>query len=312
MNRFDDMQTFVRVVEAGSLSAAADRMGIAKSAVSRRLNDLESRLGVQLLRRTTRRLNLTDTGRSFYERCLRILADVEEAETAVSQEHGTLRGRLRVAVPLSFGLLHLGPAITDFMQRHPLVQFDLDFNDRQVDLLAEGIDIAVRIARLEDSTLVARRLWSSRLLLCASPDYLQAHGRPQIPTDLASHQGLLYSNASDPALLVLQDGDGVEYRVRLQERLRSNNGDFLRQAAVAGQGILHSPSFIAYQSLQRGELVTLLDDYSSSPLHAYAVYPQTRHLSQRVCAFVDFLVERFAGVPYWDESVSQRPDQSSR
>jgi DNA-binding transcriptional LysR family regulator len=190
---------------------------------------------VQLLRRTTRRLNLTDTGRSFYERCQRILADLEEAEAAVSQAHGLLQGRLRVAAPLSFGVRHLGPAIAEFMQRHPQVRFDLDFNDRQVDLLAEDIDVAIRITRqLEDSSQIARRLWTSHVLLCASREYLRSHGTLTTPADLAAHQGLLYSNAPDPALWTLQGVDGRDYSVRMQEQLRSNNGDFLRQAAVAG------------------------------------------------------------------------------
>jgi DNA-binding transcriptional LysR family regulator len=300
MARLEDIQAFMRVVEAGSISAAAERLGIAKSAVSRRLSDLEKHLGVQLLRRTTRRLNLTDTGRSFYDRCQRILADLEEAEAAVSEAHGTLQGRLRVAAPLSFGVSHLGPAIAEFMQRHPQVQFDLDFNDRQVDLLAEDIDVAIRIARLEDSSLVARRLWTSRIVLCASPAYLRAHGTPASPAELAAHQGLIYSNAPDPTLWTLYGPDGREHRVRVQERLRSNNGDFLRQGAVAGAGLLLSPSFIVYESLRSGELVTLLPDYPHEELNAYAVYPQTRHLSQRVRAFVDFLATRYAGVPYWD------------
>lgn len=304
MARFEAIQAFMRVVEAGSISAAAERLGIAKSAVSRRLSDLEKHLGVQLLRRTTRRLNLTDSGRSFYDRCQRILADLEEAEAAVSQAHGLLQGRLRVAAPLSFGLLHLGPAITEFMQQHPQVSFDLDFNDREVDLLAEDIDVAIRIACLQDSTLIARRLWSSRLVLCASPAYLQAHGTPAIPADLAAHQGLVYSYVPDPAQLIMRDGDEREHRVRIQERLRSNNGDFLRQTAVAGQGIVLSPSFIVYESLRRGELVIVLPEYRHEELHAYALYPQTRHLSQRVRAFVDFLVERYAGVPYWDRDLS--------
>lgn len=300
MDKFGDMQTFVRVVEAGSISAAAEHLGIAKSAVSRRLSELESRLRVQLLRRTTRRLNLTDTGRSYYERSLQILADVEEAESTVSQAHCELRGRLRVAAPLSFGLLHLGPAITEFMQQHPQVLFDLDFNDRQVDLLAEEIDVAVRIARLEDSSLVARRIWTSHLVLCASPAYLAKHGTPTALADLAEHQAFFYSNLPDPAVLRLQDADGREQRVRLRERMRSNNGEFMRDAAVAGEGILLSPSFIVHDALRRGELVALLTDYHAEPLHAYALYPQTRHLSLRVRAFVDFLAERFAGVPYWD------------
>ncbi len=179
MDRLEEMRTFVGVVEAGSITGAAERLGIAKSAVSRRLADLEERLSVQLFRRTTRRLDLTDTGRSFYERCLRILADVEEAELAVSQEHGDLRGRLRVAVPLSFGLNHLGPAIDAFLRTHPGIEFDLDLNDRQVDLLAEGFDLAVRIADLEDSTLIARRLAPVRHVVCASPAYLAEHGTPR-------------------------------------------------------------------------------------------------------------------------------------
>ena len=303
MARLEDIQAFMRVVEAGSISAAAERLGIAKSAVSRRLSDLEKHLGVQLLRRTTRRLNLTDTGRGFYDRCQRILADLEEAEAAVSEAHGTLQGRLRVAAPLSFGVRHLGPAIAEFMQRHPQVQFDLDFNDRQVDLLAEDIDVAIRIARLEDSSLIARRLWTSRLVLCASPGYLREHGTPATPAELATHQGLVYSNAPDPTLLLLHGADGQEHRVRLQERLRSNSGDFLCQAAVAGAGLLLSPSFIVYEALRRGELVTVLPDCTHEELNAYALYPQTRHLSQRVRAFVDFLAERYAGVPYWDRDL---------
>lgn len=304
MARLEDIQAFLRVVEAGSISAAAERLGIAKSAVSRRLSDLEKHLGVQLLRRTTRRLNLTDTGRSFYDRCQRILADLEEAEAAVSEAHGTLRGRLRVAAPLSFGLCHLGAAITDFMQLHPQVQFDLDFNDRQVDLLAEDIDVAIRISRqLEDSSLIARRLWTSHAVLCASPAYLRAHGAPENPADLARHQALVYGNAPDPIQWLFRDATGGEYHVRVNERLRSNNGDFLKQAALAGEGVALSPSFIVHDALRSGELVPLLPDYLCGELHAYALYPPARHLSQRVRAFVDFLAERYAGVPYWDRDL---------
>lgn len=303
MRRFEDMQTFVRVVEAGTISAAAEQLGVAKSAVSRRLSELEARLGVQLLRRTTRRLNLTDTGRGFYERCRRILADLEEAEAAVSQAHATLRGRLRVAAPLSFGLRHLGPAITEFMQAHPQVEFDLDFNDRQVDLLAEDIDVAVRIARLEDSSLIARRLWSSALILCASPGYLRTYGTPAAPEDLAAHRALVYSHSPDPTLLTLRDAQGREHRLHVPERLRANNGDFLCEAAVAGEGLLLSPSFIVHEALRSGALLRVLPAYAAGDVPAYAVYPQTRHLSQRVRAFVDFLAERFAGVPYWDRDL---------
>lgn len=307
MDRFEHMQTFVKVVEAGSISAAAERMEIAKSAVSRRIATLEERLKVQLFRRSTRRLSLTETGRGYYERCLRILADLEEAELAVSQAHGTLRGSLRVAAPLSFGLRHLGPAINDFLAEHPEVEFDLDFNDREVDLLAEGFDVAVRIARLPDSSLIARRLWTSRLVVCASPGYLRAHGRPRRPAELAAHRCLVYANAPEPNLWRFRSPEGREEVVRLHPQLRANNGDYLAAAAVAGQGIVLTPSFIAYEALARGTLLPLLTDYRLPEVNAYAVYPRTRHLSQRVRAFVDFLAARYAGVPYWDLPPGQRP-----
>jgi len=294
------MRTFVGVVEAGSITGAAERLGIAKSAVSRRLADLEERLSVQLFRRTTRRLNLTDTGRGFYERCVRLLADIEEAELAVSQEHGTLCGRLRVAVPLSFGLGHLGPAMDAFLRTHPEVEFDLDLNDRQVDLLAEGFDLAVRIADLQDSSLIARSLAPVRHVVCASPAYLAEHGTPASPAELAGHNCLVYTNAPTPEIWEYVDPAGRPNRVRVRARLQANNGDCLRHAAEDGHGIVLGPSFILYRSIERGELRPILTGYQWPTLHAYAVYPRTRHLSRRVRAFVDFLAERFAGVPYWD------------
>ena len=300
MGRFDELETFVQVVESGTFTAAAERLSVAKSAVSRRIAELEARLGVQLFRRTTRRLNLTDTGRGFHERAVRILADLEEAELAVSRAHRTLRGTLRVAAPLTFGVRHLGPAIRDFARLHPEVIFDIDFNDRQVDLIQEGVDVAVRIARLEDSTLVARRLAPVRLAVVASPAFVQHHGRPASPADLAALDGLSYSLAPDPSLWRYRAPDGSEGSVRIRSRLAANNGDFLCAAAIAGQGVLLSPTFIVYRALADGRLVSLLADHEWSDVAAYAVYPRTRHLSVRVRAFVDFLAERFAGVPYWD------------
>jgi len=304
MDRLEEMRTFVGVVEAGSITRAADRLGIAKSAVSRRLADLEQRLEAQLFRRTTRTLSLTDTGRSFYERCLRILADMEEAELAVSQEQATLRGRLRVAVPLSFGLGHLGPAIAEFMAVHPQLELDLDLNDRQVDLLAEGFDLAVRIAELQDSTLVARRLAPIRMVVCASPAYLARHGVPHTADALASHACLVYGNAPSPNLWRYTDPSGRKGSVQVRARLHANNGDCLRQAAEAGQGLVLSPSFIVYEAIEAGQLRPVLADHRWPTAHAYAVYPYTRHLSRRVRDFVDFLVERFAGVPYWDRCLN--------
>ena len=309
MARFEELETFVRVVEAGGISAAAEHMGIAKSAVSRRISDLEARLGAQLFRRTTRRFTLTDAAQDFYRQCLRLLADLEDAEQAVTQSHGTLSGRLRVAVPLSFGLLHLGPAIDAFSLAHPQLSFDLDFNDRQVDLVAEGFDLALRIGELADSSLVARRLATMRIMVAASPAYLEQHGKPQTPRDLAQHTCMTYSNLPDPYAWTWLDAQGKAETVRVASGLQANNGDFLCQAAAAGHGITRQPTFILYRYIEAGTLVPILADYTWPAVNAWAVYPRTRHVSQRVRAFIDFLAERFAGVPYWDRRLS--PQASS-
>lgn len=304
MDRFADMQMFVKLVETGSISAAAERLEIAKSAVSRRLAELETRLAVQLFQRTTRRMNLTDSGRSFYERCQRILADVDEAELAVSQAHGALSGKLRVALPLSFGLLHLTPVINQFAADHPQLAFELDFNDRQVDLMQEGFDVAIRIARLADSSLIARRLAPIRHTVSASPAYLAQHGTPKTPADLAAHACLVYSNLANPGVWTYQDPKGEPGSVEVPIKLKANNGDFLCEAAIAGQGIVMHPTFYVAEPIHCGKLVPILVDYQWPVLAAYAVYPPTRHLSTRVRAFVDFLAQKFSGEPYWDQAIA--------
>ncbi len=297
------MQTFVKVVEAGSITLAAERLGVGKSVVSRRLAELESRLGVQLFQRTTRRLNLTESGRGFHERCQRILADLDEAELAVSQDHASLRGKLRVALPLSFGLHHLSPLIREFSQLHPDIDFDLDFNDRQIDLMQEGFDLAIRIAKLADSSLIARRLTVIRHIACASPDYLAQHGTPKTPEELGQHVGLGYSNTVNPGLWTYTNPSGETKSTRIPIKLTSNNGDFLCQMAVAGHGILLHPSFYLSEAIRQGELVPLLHRYHWPELNAYAVYPATRHLSTRVRAFIDFLAGKFTDDPYWDRAI---------
>lgn len=301
MDRYENINAFVRVVEAGGISAAADRMNIAKSVISRRLKELEQHLGVELFHRTTRQMNLTDSGRAFYQQATRILADILEAEHATSQFHGALKGNLKVALPLSFGLMHLGPAINEFLQAHPDIEFDLDFNDRHVDLLAEGFDLAIRIASLPDSSLIARRLAPIQTVMCASPNYLVRMGTPQSPSELIPHRCLVYNLISNLEHWNVMDSSGQPIKTRITPYLKASNGEFLRDAAVDGQGIVLLPTFIVYRDIERGALVPLLTNYRSSPLAAYAIYPQTRHLSQRVRAFVNFLVKRFEGVPYWDE-----------
>lgn len=305
MHKFEDLQAFVAVVEAGTFTAAAERLNLAKSAVSRRVSALEERLGVQLLRRTTRVLNLTDTGQSFYEHGARILADLDEAEAAVQQEHGELRGTLRVALPLSFGVRHMCKPIAAFSHRHPNLKFDLDLNDRRIDLVEEGIDVAVRIAHLADSSLIARKLFDVRTVVAAAPVYLKTHGTPGSPEELKDHDCLIYSNLADPERWRWTDGDGKQHVVGVNTTMRASSGDFLTNAAAHGLGIVIQPTFLAAEAIRRGSLVPILNDYEWPTSPAYAVYPPTRHLSYRVRAFIDFLVERFSGELQWDRDCDE-------
>ena len=300
MHRFAELQAFVAVVDGGSFTAAAERLGTAKSAVSRRVSTLEQRLGVQLIRRTTRRLDITESGRSFYEHSARILADLDEAESAVQQQHGTLHGSLRIALPLSFGIRHMSRPVGEFARQHPDLRFDLDLNDRRIDLLEEGLDLAIRIGHLRDSSLIARKLFAIRSVVCAAPSYLQEHGEPERPEALADHACLVYGNLPDPERWACRDSDGREVRVKVRPVMRSNNGDFLLKAAVNGLGIVQQPTFIAASAICSGELVPLLSRYQWPETPAYAVYPPTRHLSYRVRAFIDYLAAYFSGVPEWD------------
>ncbi len=300
MNRLENMETFVRVVETGGISAAAEKLNVAKSAVSRRLKELETHIGVELFHRTTRKMNLTDTGRVYYQDCLKILDEILESELKASQTHGDLKGSLKVALPSSFGLAHIGPAINDFLQDHPHIEFDLDFNDREVDLMQEGFDLAIRIAHLADSSLIARRISPIRFVICASPVYLERVGTPQNVNELNQHQCMVYSLIQDFEYWQLIDSDGSKVREKVIPYIKSSSGEYLLNAAVEGHGIVLLPTFIAYQEIKKGTLIALFDDYDLPHLNAYALYPQTRYLSQRVRTFVDYLVDRFQGIPCWD------------
>ncbi|TDJ38401.1 MAG: LysR family transcriptional regulator [Gammaproteobacteria bacterium] len=304
MDRFVEMATFIRVVRSGSITAAAEQQSIAKSAVSKRLRDLEKRLGVQLLTRTTRRLTLTSAGGEFLERAEAILADVEEAESEAQSARGRLSGRVRVAAPLTFGLMHLSPVIRAFSRANPEVKLDLDLSDRQVDLIEDGFDLAIRIATLADSNLAARPLTSSRHAVVASPGYFAGQPIPQTPEELGSYQCLEYTNRADPSWHYVTP-DGKQGSVRLSHHLRANNGEFLRDAAIAGLGIVLQPTFIIYKALESGQLMRLLPDYDWHEVTAYAVYPQTRYLPARVRAFIDYLADYFdRETAYWDMEVA--------
>lgn len=294
------MEAFTRVAEIGSFSGAAARLGLSKSVVSRQVSALEARLGARLFHRTTRSLSLTEVGRAYFERCTRILSDIEEADGSVSALQATPRGRLRINAPMSFALHHLAPLIPVFLERFPEVDADMEMNDRYVNLIEEGFDVAVRIGRLEDSSLIARQLAPSRMALCASPDYLRRHGRPETPDDLAKHCCLTYSARSLASEWQFQDAGGHRWTVEVKGRLRANNGDMLRDAALAGIGLVRLPTFLCGRDLQAGRLVSLLNDFILQDMAIHAVYPHNRHLSPKVRAFVDFLAGEFGPRPHWD------------
>ncbi len=299
MSLFEDMQCFVRIVEAGSITQAAEQMNTVKSAVSQRLSRLESRLGVQLLIRTTRTQKLTDTGLSYYQSCLNIMDQVLTAEASVKQQNTALAGPIKIAVPLSFGLNHLNRALREFNTIHPAVLFHIDFNDRQVDIVNEGFDLAIRIAHLNDSSLVAKKITQTQLILCASPAYLAKYGTPQHPKDLQQgHVKIHYSQSPDSWKFT--DESGSQCQVKVPIELVCNNGDFMRDAAIDGQGLVMIPDFLSYKAIKRGQLVPLLSDYKTNNLlNAYAVYPQNRYVSMRVKKLVNYLTEYFGATPYW-------------
>ncbi len=303
MDRFADLKAFVAVVESATFSAAGERLGIAKSVVSRRVSQLERRLGSRLMNRTTRRLALTDAGRNFYQRAVHILADLDDAEQSVAAETTELRGSLKLAAPLSFGLRHLSSAIADFLIEHPAIELNLDLNDRNVNLVEDGFDMAVRIGDLPDSTLIARRLGLSRHVTCASPAYLRAHGTPAHPDDLRHHVGLQYSNLGYQQQWRYQTARGKVIHAQPRIRIRSNNGEALAAAAVAGLGITSGPTFILGGYIEDNSLLPLLSDYQRPPVGIHALYPPGRLMPRRIQAFSEFLAQRFSDTPYWDQGI---------
>lgn len=299
MSQLEEMQNFVRIVDAGSITRAAEQMNTVKSAVSKRLSDLEKRLGIELIKRTTRKQTLTDAGRNYYQHCVRILDDIYEMETAFSDEQSALSGQIRLAAPITFSLMHLSPAINAFNQQHPEIRFDIDFNDRHQDLVAEGIDVAIRISKLADSSLIARKLTTTRMVLCGSPDYFAQYGTPQIAEDLLhGHVKLQYTNVSASWQLTAHNGETLS--VNLPAVLTANNGQFLLDAAVEGKGLILSPDFICSGAIREGLLVPVLQHcLIQTDIGVYAVYPQTRYLSRRVRLFIDFLKAYFEQRPDW-------------
>lgn len=297
MDRFDQMRVFAAVVDAGSFAAAAEALGLSRPGVSRHVAELEARLGVRLIQRTTRRLAPTAEGQLFHARVRDLLAGMDEAEAEISARKAQPSGLLRVNVPVTFGILHLAPLWGRFRARHPQVTFDVTLSDRIVDLVDEGYDVAVRIARLPDSSLVSRQLAATRIVPCASPAYLRRRGRPKTPQDLREHDVVAYSYWSPRDEWVFQGPEG-EVRVQTRPVMRTNNGDTCRAAALAGQGIVLQPTFLVGPDVAEGRLVELLPGYSAGELGIFAVYPTRKHVLPKTRALIDFLADALAR-PAW-------------
>lgn len=306
MDKFSDLEAFVAVVEMASFSAASERLEVAKSAVSRRVSQLENRLGASLLNRTTRRLSLTDSGKVFYEQARQILTDLSDAEQQVSDQQGELKGIIRIAAPLSFGYLHLADVICEFLTLNPEIELDVDLNDRMINLVEDGFDMAIRIGELVDSNLVARRIAEIPILTIASPDYLKKNGTPKTPMDLENHVGLEYTNLPRQTRWRFKSPEGKDITPNVPCRFRANNGNVLLTMAVNGLGVLRTPTFMADTVLQKGKVVKILEEWDMKPQAMHAVYPPGRHLSRRVRAFTDFLVLHFRDRNDWTVSCEKK------
>ncbi len=297
MDKFKEMQAFVAVAESGSFVRAADQLDTSKAAVSRYVAQLEERLGVRLMQRTTRRLSLTDEGHAFLAHCQETLALIHDAEEEIQNKRSSPTGLIRINAPLTFGTLHLAPLWGKFTALYPQVRLEVNLVDRVVDLVEEGYDIAVRIASLPSSALISRKLTSTTLVVCASAQYLKGKTKPQHPGDLKNHSVISYSYLATGDEWVFQGPEG-ELRVKINPKIHTNNGDTCRSAALAHQGIILQPTFIVGQDIQKGDLVQLLPQYTSVELGIYAVYPSRKLVSPRIRALVDFLAKEFEQVSW--------------
>jgi DNA-binding transcriptional LysR family regulator len=273
---------------------------MSKSVVSKYVTRLEDRLGARLLNRTTRRLSMTEVGQAFYERSQRALGEIEEAEAEVSRLQGEPRGELRLSSPMSFGIGHVAPLLPAFQERYPDLAVDMVLDDRKTDLVDEGFDVAIRIGELPDSSLVARRLGPCRHVVCGSPEYFARKGVPQSPEELAGHPALIYRYQDAPSEWRLLDSDGNFHQVAINSRLQMNNSLALREALLGGGGVTLTPTFVVGADIQSGRLMAVLTSYKTLEVSIYAVYPQRKHLSPKVRAFVDFLSDHIKDPPYWE------------
>lgn len=290
MSKIQEMSSFVAVVEAGSFVGAAQATGASKAAVSRHVGELERRLGIRLLHRTTRRLSLTEEGRIFFERAKELLESIDEAEAQLTRRSGEARGVIRVNAPVTFGALHLAPLWGPFADANPKVSLDITLSDRLVDVVDEGCDLAIRISAIPDSTLVTRKLASTRMVLCASPDYLRERGTPSHPRELARHSVISYTYWSTRDEWRFTGPDGL-VSVHITSRIHTNNGDTCRRAALAHHGVILQPDFIVGPDLRRGDLVELMPAWRAIEVGIYAVYASRKNLPLKTRKLIDHLAD---------------------
>ena len=300
MDRLTSLGIFVAAVEEGSFAAAARRFGLSAAMAGKHVSAVEAEINARLLQRTTRHLSLTDTGQAYYERCKRILEAFDEAKQEAIDSQGTARGVLRVAAPVTFGAMHLGEIVARYLEDHPKVNVQVLLGDRYVDLIDAGVDVAIRIGRLQDPGLVTRRLAPCRMVVCASPAYLNRHGTPCNPDDLRRAHRLAFSEAVSVDDWTLLDAKNRAYVIDGPCRMAANNTQMLLAAALAGAGIAYGPTFVFGEHLRRGELVALLPAYRAADLAIQAVYPSVRRIPLKVRRFVDYLAETFGDEPPWD------------
>lgn len=300
MDRLRAFEVFAAVVGQGSFTRAADKLETSPANVTRYVNELEEMLGARLLNRTSRRLSLTETGKTLYDRALSILEEVAETEAIASSAAMQPRGRLRINAPLSFGILHLAPLWPQFMARYPDIELDISLVDRLVDLVDEGFDLAVRISRGGSPTVISRKIATIRHFVCASPEYIARQGAPQTPDDVRNHPCIAYAYSASADEWRLLDGVGKLHTVPVTNIFHTNNGETACAAALAGLGLILQPTFLIGELLRQGRLVRLLPDYQTPEIDVLAVYPSRRYVSAKVRVMVDFLVEAFRGKPPWD------------
>lgn len=298
MGQLEDLQVFIRVADTGGIGKAAEQLGIAKSAVSRRLAELEKRLDTTLFSRTTRKIHLTEAGQRCYAYAIRAVDSMNELQAAVAEDVSNIKGLIRLSVPMSFALSHLTPVLDEFMQTYPGIHFDIDVTDRFVDLIEAGLDLAIRIGELKDSTLKAKMIAPVKMFLAASPEYLRIHGTPKTVADLEHHPFLVFRNTT--AYPKYKDENGAEHTLNIKSVITINSGDLLSQFAIKNYGIVFTPTFISWKEFQSGALVKILPEQYSFKSQINAVYPNSRFLPKRIRLFIDFLAKKLGENPYWE------------